>query len=355
MKKAFDEFLAKHWLLVLGIFAVIAIGFIGFAFVLIDQTAVQDPTAEVEVAEAVAPEPEPTATMPPLLARAEECFTRCKGIGLVRKGSPEIKLPERFSDLLKKPSFQSSFDALIAQWPPEFAGLAHRREGERDSMELGGSARGLLTTPSGRQVLVYDHVGYPAQEWVPSEEYRRPEGILAVAVDVASGAMAGIFNEGNDLDAYRFNGDEELLAPLLSFMIADDFHVARLAEAHFPRDAPELAFPLSGDELAEATARLRYLGDHFKDGMITGTRTVLAIREEEAEAAGKYWFSPNSDFTACNRNSGPSEKLEEFVGHTDQPTTKDFYDAGGNLTKVEVINSAGYGRETYWTFYVDCH
>jgi len=65
----------------------------------------------------------------------------------------------------------------------------------------------------------------------------------------------------------------------------------------------------------------------------------------------KQWWSADSSFTECIENSGPAAKLDQFVGFTDKPYTRDFRDSNENIVKVEVINSVGGGLEKVWTYY----
>jgi hypothetical protein len=352
------QLLDKHWRLVLGGTCALAIGVIALGFVAANHLGSAEVVTEATDSSFETPATfEVTPALPPILAQADVCLAQCNGGEINEAERTRIKLPYQFADLLKKPKFRAAFDALIAKWPAEYAGLAHLRENDRKDLPFEGKAEVVLKTPSGRLVQIYDWIGYPDREWSNSEELRRPEGILKVVVDLTSGEMVAIFNGSRTLSEYHFNGSDDLLAPLLAYMVADEFHMQKLVELDFPKDGPRLAFPLAGDDLANSSARLRCLGEHYQDGVITGTRTVSAIKDAEAEAEGLYWYSPNSDFTDCNRNRGPSLKLDEFVGHTDQPRTKDFFDSSGNLSKVEVINPDGYGNETVWTFYkrrADC-
>lgn len=64
----------------------------------------------------------------------------------------------------------------------------------------------------------------------------------------------------------------------------------------------------------------------------------------------KSWYVANSDFTECYESDGPAAKLDEFIGFTDRPRTKD-YRSNGALYKVEVINPGNNGYETVWTYY----
>jgi hypothetical protein len=64
------------------------------------------------------------------------------------------------------------------------------------------------------------------------------------------------------------------------------------------------------------------------------------------------WWSVDSSHSECLSSKGPAAKLDSFVGSTDRPTTRDFKDASGNLTKVEVINYEDQGQtQRVWTYY----
>lgn len=65
----------------------------------------------------------------------------------------------------------------------------------------------------------------------------------------------------------------------------------------------------------------------------------------------KQWWIVDSTFTACIPTRGPAAKLDEFVGLTDKPITRDYRDSNGNLSKVDVVNSNGDGTVSTWTYY----
>jgi len=254
------QLLDKHWRLVLGGTCALAIGVIALGFVAANHLGSAEVVTEATDSSFETPATfEVTPALPPILAQADVCLAQCNGGEINEAERTRIKLPYQFADLLKKPRFRAAFDALIAKWPAEYAGLAHLRENDRKDLPFEGKAEVVLKTPSGRLVQIYDWIGYPDREWSNSEELRRPEGILKVVVDLTSGEMVAIFNGSRTLSEYHFNGSDDLLAPLLAYMVADEFHMQKLVELDFPKDGPRLAFPLAGDDLANASARLRCL------------------------------------------------------------------------------------------------
>jgi hypothetical protein len=106
-----------------------------------------------------------------------------------------------------------------------------------------------------------------------------------------------------------------------------------------------------------ASDRLVYLAAHYDGELIVGTQTIDDIRDAKDDAAGRNWYVSNSSHTACRTTGGPAEKLEQFIGFTDRPTTNDIRDEKGNIIKVEVVNNEGDGDSTVWTYYrhrADC-
>jgi hypothetical protein len=182
------------------------------------------------------------AKLAPIFEEAEACFTQCKGGGFGTSRSDQFKLPYKFPDLLGKAQFQAGFDSLMGNLPAEFAGLGYLVENDREGLEMAGSAEALLVTPGGRKIQIYGRVGYPDKQWADSTENRRPAGILTIAVDVANGEMAGIFNGPEDLSEFRFIGSETLRAPLLAYLVAEDFRLDNLTALGFPENAPILSF-----------------------------------------------------------------------------------------------------------------
>lgn len=105
MSKAIDEFLAKHWLLVLGGFVALAIGFLAFAFLSVSPDAVQAPASEIaEVDEPVTIDSEPalsayaTESAAPTSAPAEpkiysDAFATAVaelGLPIIEKRDPDV-------------------------------------------------------------------------------------------------------------------------------------------------------------------------------------------------------------------------------------------------------------------------
>jgi hypothetical protein len=284
------------------------------------------------------------AALPPVFARAEACLQEC--------ATRRLTLPEHFSDLMKRRSERLEFQRLINLFPSELAGLAHLKPDDRSDLPFDGNAEGSLATSDGRKVQIYYNVGYPEKQWVNWEAFRRPAGSLWVAVDGSSGKMAGIFAGGEDWSSYSFRGDPDLVAPLLAYVAADDIHVDQAVEAaNANGEAPPLAFPLQADVLSRSADRLKYLAAHFVDGKVEGTQSTSSMTQEARDKAGLSWFAPNGSHTACIRSGGPAEKLDEFEGLMDRPTTQDYSDADGNLTKVEVSNNEKDGTVRVWSFY----
>ena len=65
----------------------------------------------------------------------------------------------------------------------------------------------------------------------------------------------------------------------------------------------------------------------------------------------KEWWVADSSFTDCIKTGGPAEQLDQYVGMTDRPFTRDRRGANGELLKVEVINPIGGGREEVTTYF----
>jgi len=108
-----------------------------------------------------------------------------------------------------------------------------------------------------------------------------------------------------------------------------------------------MLWPPSPSDPAEA-----YLEEEVSEA----DRAFYEAREAETDLSA-HWYTYNSSQTECFETGGPAEKLDEFVGFIDRPTTNDFRDASGALTKVEVVNAQGDGTEVVWTFYrqrADC-
>lgn len=339
----------RHWRLVAGGSALAGIAVV-LALHVSAKSAVEQAPVEASAPD-IQPSAEPLPPLPPILAQAEACLTRCTSEGLTWPKYAGAKLPYKFADAIKKPALRTAFEELVARWPQEYAGLARLLEDDRADLPFEGSTATFLTTQSGRTVQIYFDVGYPAKQWINWQENRRPAGLLTVAVDVVSGEMAGVFNGPDTLSDYRFSGSEELLGTIIAYDVADDFLSEKLQELHYPENGPKLIFPQTADDLGKAMERLRYLGDYYRNGLITGTKTVGEFKEEEAEAKGLYWYTPNSSFTECNRNSGPASFISSYEGHPDEVTTNDIRDEQGNLVKVEVVVPQGGGMEGVTTFY----
>jgi len=102
----------------------------------------------------------------------------------------------------------------------------------------------------------------------------------------------------------------------------------------------------ASDEMGKEKEQVQNTGS--PDVADFNVRSAYDARKEPPE---KQWWTANSSFTKCFETSGPAAKLDEFVGFTDKPYTRDFPDSSGKIVKVQVINSAGGNLETVWTYY----
>lgn len=107
---------------------------------------------------------------------------------------------------------------------------------------------------------------------------------------------------------------------------------------------PAPDFPLQSASAPRAEERLAYLKERFSNGKI-----IVEVSSEERPS--QQWWVANSEFTSCHLSGGPAEKLDEFAGFTDRPTTEDFRDANGELVKVEVSVDRGDGYDRVWTYF----
>lgn len=223
--------------------------------------------------------------LPQLFQDAENCLKLCQGLGA--SSTSKLPLPYKFANLIKNARFNSAYQKLIAGFPPNYIGLARLSADDPIDLDFNGSAGAVLTTADGRRIQIYDFVGYVERHGDNAESAKRPAGILQVAVDLATGEMAGIFNGPDTLSDYRFSGDPSLYGALLVFLVANDNHMMKLQQLGFPENAPAIAFPLAGTDLTTVGDRLRYLATHFADGQITDTQSLDDIQETADDREGR--------------------------------------------------------------------
>lgn len=288
----------------------------------------------------------------PLFKAARDCFTSCTG-RLAGANQPETSrvLPREFKDFLETAEYgPDGLLKLVSAWPKDYEPLAIKAPNERETMKMEGFTSYVMNF-QGESVQIYVQSGYPAREWTPGA-YRRPPGGLMIGVNPKTQEMAAIFNGQEDLSEYRFAGDESVLSMLLAYSVAEEAEIenANLISRTLQRE--DAVFPIPSDRIERVEARLSYLNDLFSNGAIIGARSAYDAGDDAREIPPeKQWWVANSSFTACFLSGGPAEKLDEFVGYSDKPYTRDFRSSTGLIVKVEVINSAGFGRENVWTYY----
>lgn len=309
---------------------------------------------------AIAKSPPPAAQPPapkllqPLFLAARECFRNCVGHPLDnRHPDTPVTLPHKFKDFLANVDWgPAGLVALVSVWPEEYKPLAVKEPNERDTMEMEGWIAYVMDF-EGNPIQIYIQAGFPDKEWTPGP-YRRVPGHLTVAVNPKTKAMATIFNGQSDLSEYRFAGDEKLLAVLIAYQVADEAEKEKAHLISAVQQAEDVVFPVPSDRIARVEARLQYLNGLYQDSQISRARSAYDAGDDARKVPPeKQWWSPNSSFTSCFESGGPAAKLDQFVGFTDKPYTRDFHDSSGKIVKVEVINPVGGGQETVWTYYKD--
>lgn len=304
--------------------------------------------------EAPAPTVQPPAPKPlqPLFAAARECFKSCVGHprGYRHPDTP-IALPEKFKDFIDTTDYGlSGLLNLVSAWPENYMPLAVRAPNERDTMEMEGWIAYVMDY-EGDPIQIYVQAGFPEREWTPGP-YRRPPGGLMVAVNPRTKAMAAIFNGQEDLSEYRFTGDEKLISLLVAYGVAEEAEREKAYLISPTQQSEDVVFPIPAERIARVEARLAYLSGLYANGQIGGARSAYDAGDDARRVPPeKQWWIANSSFTECFETGGPAAKLDQFVGFTDKPYTRDHRDSSGKLVKVEVVNAIGGGQETVWTYY----
>lgn len=297
-------------------------------------------------------QPNGQSALLPLFTDARNCFKSCYGhqAGANEPDTSRI-LPRSFKDFIDTTDYGlEKFVALVSTWPENYKPLATKAPNERDTMEMKGFTTYVMYSES-YPIQIYVQSGFPEREWTPGP-YRRPPGNLMVAVNPRTKTMAAIFNGQEDLSEYRFAGDEKLLSLLIAYKVADEAETEKAYLTSPTQQSEDVVFPIPAERIQRVEARLSYLNNLYTNGKIEGVRSAYDAGEDARKVPPeKQWWVANSSFTECFETGGPAAKLDEFVGFTDKPYTRDQRNSSGKLVKVEVVNAIGDGRETVWTYY----
>lgn len=285
----------------------------------------------------------------PMFSSAQDCLLKCVGYLTDHNPDAPVSLPLKFEDFLSDTDYgMNGLLSLVRQFPSSYMPLVVKGPSERESMGMEGWLSYVMDY-QGDHIQVYTNAGFPDQEWVNHEEYRRISGHLNVAVNPRTKAMAAIFNGQKDLSEYRFAGDEKLLPVLLSYAAARDSEIEKSYSAGSDQAPDQAIFPVPADRIQRVQERITHLNDLFIDGYVTGARSVYA--DSQKSSPEKRWWSADSAFAKCIETGGPAARLDKFVGFTDKPYTKDFRSSSGTIVKVEVINPSSGDNTTVWTYY----
>lgn len=301
-----------------------------------------------------APTAQPPAPKPlqPLFVATHECFKNCVGRPLdYRNPETQFVLPRKFKDFIATADYGlAGLRTLVSAWPENYMPLAVRAPSERNTMEMKGWTAYVMDY-HGNPIQIYVQTGYPEKEWIPGP-YRRPPGGLMVAVNTSTKTMAAIFNGQEDLSEYRFAGDEKLLSLLVAYAVAEEAEREKAYLISRTQESGDVVFPIPAERIRRVEARLAYLSSLYANGQIRGARSAYDAGDDARKIPPeKQWWAANSSFTECFETEGPAAKLDQFVGFTDKPYTRDHRDSSGKLVKVEVINAIGGGQGTVWTYF----
>lgn len=298
---------------------------------------------------------EPDKPLTGIFAEARDCVARCNGLS--PDDNARSLLPHDFKDAYKDAAIRGMYDDLVARLPPQFAPLARKNDNDPPEMEMDGYLVFKLASDQGLPLYIYREAGFREKIWFNAPEtQRRPAGNFYVLFDPVHQKAAGIFLGEENLDKYWFVGDPRLQAILLAFLAADDTETIIARSISDDEDIARPGLPMTGRAAEIAVERLKHLNNLYSGGRIVGALAAIDIAErnrgENDRATGiDQWWVVNSEFTSCHTSGGPAEKLEQYVGFTDRPRTKDFRDANGNLQKVEVIIDRGGGVDGVTTYY----
>lgn len=288
----------------------------------------------------------------PMFAAAMTCLDSCVQVAYGREDEDlPTKLPRKFKDfLIGDEAAAKTFNALVNQFPAAYWPLATKGAAERENMEMEGWT-GYIIKSGDDLIHIYVQAGFPQREWTPGPN-RRPPGSLTVGVSTKTKAMAIVFNGQEDLSEYRFAGNEALLSVVTAYMGAHEAETERAFLISRTQQSDPTVFPVPAAKKDDVVRRLTYLNGLIENGQIFNARSAYSAGDDARRTPPeKQWWSADSGFTHCFETGGPAAKLDEFVGFTDKPTTKDYRDGSGNLYKVEVINYEGRGQERVWTYY----
>lgn len=310
-------------------------------------------SAKEEAAQAAPPTSLPVVKpMSAMFAAAKDCLDSCAQVAYGREDENlPTKLPRRFKDFLSSDAAAArAFNSLVTHFPEEYWPLATKGAEERENMEMGGWT-GYIIKSGDDLIHIYVQAGFPQREWTPGPN-RRPPGSLTVGVSTKTKAMAIAFNGQEDLSEYRFVGDEALLSIVAAYMAAYEAETERAFLISRTQKSEPTIFPIPAAKKDDVVRRLSYLNGLYENGQILNARSAYSAGDDARRTPPeKQWWSPDSSFTHCFETGGPAAKLDEFVGFTDKPTTKDYRDGSGNVYKVEVINYEERGQERVWTYY----
>ncbi|WP_340313658.1 hypothetical protein [Rhizorhabdus argentea] len=229
--------------------------------------------------------------------------------------------------------------------------MTKRLKDDPQVLDFYGAQISALARQDGHTIQIFRGAGYSTAVWKEGVEKRRfPKANLWLAYDRTAHEMGGVLIWGERDGNYQFVGDREPVIAALAYIAAAEAEAQRVISTRSEESYVDPQFPLQPGAVERARARLEYLESRFFKGNITAADSPyvrgVAMRKPKAQ-----WWVANSEFTSCYVSGGPAEKLEEFVGFTDRPVTKDFRGPGGELVKVEVSIDRGDGYDRVWTYF----
>jgi len=161
------------------------------------------------------------------------------------------------------------------------------------------------------------------------EIYRLSKPELYVGYQISAGAVGAVWASGSRVEVA---GDPRTLAVTLA-LIAMQLPTAG-ARANVELEKPRA-------EVAAAIGRLSRL-----DGNVAAVTIVPKPRLP----AEKFWYTPNSSFTACIQSRGPAAKLDDLNDGITRARTSEARAPDGELTQVDVILDDTL-QQHIWSYY----